>query len=155
MRPRIRRAPTRMVAVGATVLAALTLVADGAAAASAQANSRESISAVSQISCDGTTAPGARSRGFANIRLGEGDMVVAEVSLQDALPNRDYEVSLIQSAPRSSCGPARSMNVRTNNQGNANVRLSAPRIAGRTGAFVSTLGPGPILVSTTYVFPAS
>lgn len=154
MRPRIRRAPTLVVAVGAAVLATLSLVADPASAASPQANSRESISAVSQVVCDGTTAPGTQSRGFANIRLSEGDMVVAEVSLQNALPNRDYEVTLVQSAPNLSCGPGRSLNVRTNKQGNANVRLSAPRIPGRTGAFVFTIGPSPILASTTYVFPA-
>lgn len=142
-------------AVGAAVLAATALLADSASAVGLHANSKESITGVTRsIQCNGTTAPGAPTKSFANIRLAENDTVVVEISMQDAVPNADYVWLLVQTAPTSPCGGGPRVAVRTNVQGNANLRLSAPRAPGRTGAFVySVESPGAtILVSSTQTF---
>jgi hypothetical protein len=158
-RVRLRGGPTLLVVLGVTALVVLGAAALAAAAIlggpvsadSTRAAQRDTMSAVTQIDCDGTTRAGSPTQSVATISL-NGKKVVAEVSLKGAVPNEQYQVVLTQSARQASCGGDQAVLI-TDVAGNASVKISAPRIDGRKGAFVSAYGPGPILVSKTFDYP--
>lgn len=116
------------------------------------ATDKVTITQVTRISCDGSTPPGARTVGFANIRSDGNGPVVARVSLKDALPNATYDFILLQlPGEAGACNKPAAGSVTTNGQGNGTASFSAVKLPGTTAAFVFAAGPQ-LLVSGQYVF---
>jgi hypothetical protein len=153
-RLRLRRRATCVLALGATALWAFAFFVGPASAQGPNAAEKGRLTEVDTINCDGSTPPGTPTQNFAIIKLSgkDGATVAANVTLKDLVPDDIVTVILIQT-PSLSCGPD-SETVLSNGQGNATVQISAPRVFGKTGAFVAVIGTGHRLVSEPFVFAA-
>ena len=147
-----------LLVLGAIALGTPAAFFGTASGASIHAAQKEPITQVTHIECDGNQTPGLPTQSFANIRLGGGpggiSNVVADVSLRNAAPNKQYEVDLNLTGGLNNCSGA-SGTIVTNGQGNGNTTVTAVKQPGTTGAFVSLLAggnPPTNLVSAKYVF---
>src|SRR5262245_53823767 len=105
------RSQSRRVVARAVALATLTLVTTGApigpAFAAKDSSGKLELSKAknNQLECDGDNRFAGDSKSSAVITLngGKNGKVTAEVTINDAAKNADYEVGIIQVAPKSSC----------------------------------------------------
>jgi hypothetical protein len=133
----------------ATIVGAGALV--GTAFAATDSSGKLKMTKVNKVECDGTTPPGDAVKSSAVIKVtgGKDGKVTAEVTIDDGAKNARYDVSLRQSGPKASCG-GKTDTVKTDKNGDAKITLTADRMAGRTGAYVTADGPGPILITKTF-----
>lgn len=86
-------------------------------------------------SCASGAAGGKPTGGFAIIHTTGNDTLMAEVSLKGATPDHTYVLSLVQTPSGENCF-ANEATITTNEDGNGNVNVQEPLLAGTTGAFV-------------------
>jgi hypothetical protein len=139
-----------LVVVGATALVASATFRGPASAETTSGGQTQPMMEVTQVDCDGTSPAGTPTQSSATIRL-NGKNVAADVSLNGLVPNEKYVVTLTQTSPQSDCGGDHAI-ATTDAQGNASVRVSAPRIDGRRGAFIHAEGARHVLISRTFDF---
>jgi hypothetical protein len=117
-------------AVGVMAIAIPTALAGG------NGSVKESLLQNAFGNCDGSgIGGGALGNSFANVNLQNGTLS-AEVHLQGAVAGGLWSVDVVSTASGTNCSNVAGPFLTTNSQGNGNVHVEIPAVAGDTGAFV-------------------